>query len=355
MGLSAFGKRQRGPHYYGAIVNGELTMTRLSIRAIALCVILAGCSELIVGPSENNLNVADFVSVGEIIKNQYAFLQFKRVNWDSLLAVYRPKAEQAQGDEIYGVLHDLLRELKDGHIELRTEGGFPTLTYEWPRMQGGKAYSPLVVRKYFDKELRVTGDGNMEYETLPENIGYIYLVAFAEGSWVYDLDHILAYFLNTKALIFDVRNNGGGHGETANFIVSRFASAPITYVWYSPGGAPRWTYTIVPAGPYRYLKPVVVLINGASFSAAELLPELMKQIPLVTTVGDTTGGGGGSNDVFSLPSNKRIKIPTSYFKRFDGEMAEWNGVPPDILVPQTEADIKQGRDRQLERAITLLK
>jgi hypothetical protein len=330
-------------------------MTRKSILGIAFCIVLAGCSELIVGSPENNHNVADFVSVGEIIKSQYPFLQFKRVNWDSLLVVYRPMAEQAKGDEIYGVLHDLLRELKDGHIELRTEGGFATLTYEWPRMQGGKAYSPLVVRKYFDRELRVAGDGNLEYEILPENIGYIYLASFAEGNWVYDLDRILAFFLNTKGLIFDVRNNGGGHGEIANFITSRFASAPITYVWYSPGGAQRWTYTIVPAGPYRYLKPVVVLINGASFSAAELLPELMKQIPLVTTAGDTTGGGGGSNDVFFLPSNKRIKIPTSYFKRFSGEMVEWNGIPPDILVPQTEADVKQGRDKQLERAISLLK
>lgn len=113
--------------------------------------------------------------------------------------------------------------------------------------------------------------------------------------------------------------------------------------------------TILPAGQYPYHKPVVILINGASFSAAELLPELMKQIHQVTTVGDTTGGGGGSNDVFYLPSNKRIKIPTSYFKRFNGDMVEWNGVPPDILVPQNEADIKQGRDKQLEYAITLLK
>lgn len=333
----------------------DTRMIRKSVIGFALCIALAGCSELIVGPAESNRNVADFVSVGEIIKSRYPFLQFKHVNWDSLLAVYRPIAEQAKGDEIYGVLHDLLRELKDGHIELRTEGGFVTLTYEWPRLRGGKAYDPLVVRKYFDRELRVAGNGNLEYEILPGNVGYIYLAAFEEGNWVYDLDRILAYFLNTKGLIFDVRNNGGGNGDIANFITSRFASAPITYSAYLPSGTPKWTSTIVSFSPYQYHKPVVVLINGASFSAAELLPELLKQIPLVTTVGDTTGGGGGSNDVFYLPSNKRIKIPTSYLKRFNGEMIEWNGVPPDILVPQTEADIKQGRDKQLEYAITMLK
>lgn len=318
-------------------------------------VVLVGCSDLIVEPSEINRNLADFQFVGQIVKTRYPFLQFKNVNWDSLLIVYRPMAEQAEGDEIYSVLHSLLRELKDGHIELRTEGGFPTITYEWSRLQGGKAYSPLVVRKYFDKELRVAGDGNFEYEILPDNIGYIYLASFADGNWVNDLDRILQYLSNTRALIFDVRNNGGGNGAIADFITSRFASSPITYSAYLPNGSPKFTSTIVPGGKYPYHKPVIVLINGASFSAAELLPELMKQIPSVTTLGDTTGGGGGSNDVFYLPSKKRIKIPTSYFRRFNGEMIEWNGILPDILVKQTETDIREGRDKQLENAISLLR
>lgn len=157
-------------------------MVRKPIIVFVLCLILAGCSEFIVGPSDNNRNVADFESIGQIVKSRYPFLQFKRINWDSLLTIYRPLAEQANGDEIYLVLHDLLRELKDGHIELRTEGGFPTITYEWPRLQGRKTYSPLVVRKYLDRELRVAGNGNMEYEILPENIGYIYLASFADGN-----------------------------------------------------------------------------------------------------------------------------------------------------------------------------
>jgi len=151
-----------------------------------------------------------------------------------------------------------------------------------------------------------------------------------------------------------VRNNGGGTSSACDFVVSRFATAPIREVFYYPNG----TYNssiIRPRGPYQFLKPVVVLINGASFSAAELFPELMKQIPTVTTLGDTTGGGGGSSVIFHLPSNKRIQLPTMYFKRFDGTMVEWNGIPPDILVPQTSDDIKEGHDKQLDRAIQLLR
>lgn len=336
-------------------MKSNFLISRIVTVSFVVCVALSGCSQLLVGPDETNDNLADFDSIGEIISNKYAFLRFKRINWDSLLATYRPLAEQAKGDEIYKILHSLLRELKDGHIELWTEGGFPTITYEWPRLHAGEDYNPLVVRNYFGRELRVAGDGNFEYEILPDNIGYVYLASFEEGNWVTDLSDILVYFSSTKGLIFDVRNNSGGKGGIADFITQRFTQTHITYSVYLPNDSTKGTLTINPGVRSTYHGRVVLLINGASFSAAELLPALMEQIPSVTTLGDTTGGGGGSNDVFYLPSNKRIKIPTSYFKRSNGEMIEWNGIPPDILVQQTEVDIIQGRDKQLEYAITLLK
>ena len=50
-----------------------------------------------------------------------------------------------------------------------------------------------------------------------------------------------------------------------------------------------------------------------------------------------------------------INIPTGYGLRYDGQQIEWLGVPPDIRVEQTEDDIINGRDKQLEYAIDLLK
>jgi len=83
----------------------------------------------------------------------------------------------------------------------------------------------------------------------------------------------------------------------------------------------------------------------------------------VTAVGDTTGGGsaGGNSEPpdavasFYLPSGKMIDIGTVDLRRYDGLPWEWLGVPPDIRVVQTEADINQGRDKQLEYAIDMLK
>ncbi len=331
----------------------HLTLRAL-LASIFVCLTVPGCSEFLVNGPEVNHNMDDFSAVGNLVRSRYPFLQYKQIDWDSITTMYRPLVVAATGDDIYPVLHRLLGELKDGHVDLFTEGGFSTLTYDWPRRRGGQAYSPLVVRKYFDRELRLAGGGKMEYEILPENIGYVYLSTFTKGDWVNDFDPILDYLRETKAIIIDVRNNGGGTSSACDFVVSRFATASIREVFYLPNG----TYNsslVRPRGPYQYLKPVIVLINGASFSAAELFPELMKQISTVITLGDTTGGGGGSVEIFPLPSNKRIQLPTMYFKRFDGTMVEWNGIPPDILVPQTPDDIKQGHDKQLDRAIQFLR
>jgi len=83
----------------------------------------------------------------------------------------------------------------------------------------------------------------------------------------------------------------------------------------------------------------------------------------VTVAGGTTGGGGvasssnppSAKGEFYLPSGKMIYVGTGYFERYDGQVFEWNGIPPDILVTNTEEEINAGIDRQLEFAIQSVK
>jgi C-terminal processing protease CtpA/Prc len=72
-------------------------------------------------------------------------------------------------------------------------------------------------------------------------------------------------------------------------------------------------------------------------SGGDVIAELMKQIPYVTVVGDTTNGEGCTNhpddliesDYF-LPICKFIHVGVNYIFRYDGIPIEWNGVPPEI-------------------------
>ena len=173
---------------------------------------------------------------------------------------------------------------------------------------------------------------------------------------------MLEYLKNTKGLIIDIRQKRGGGYDNVEAVVSRFITEPLERPDFYCLGE-KWDLPpFQPQGPFTYTNPVVVLINGSTFSAGELCTEIMKQLPNVTAVGDTTGGGSaGSQDnppnargEYYLPSGKMIYIGTIDLRRYDGFPWEWLGVPPDIRVVQTEADIKQGRDMQLEYAIQLL-
>jgi carboxyl-terminal processing protease len=326
--------------------------------AIALSLLLwalAGCSDLVVNPAEHSDSVADFERAWAITDSVYPYFQFKHINWDSIHLAYRPLAEGAKGDKIFEVLFQMLEELKDGHVDLKAQNGLDFRTYTPPRTtRDAFIFDPLLVRKYFNEDLKQAGGGNMAYGILPGGIGYVRIASFLTGSWINEFAIVLAYLRDTKGLIIDVRDNGGGSTNMSDIIVSRFLTSPLPYFPIYKGGKQQPVYSLAPQGPFTYTNPVVVLINGVSFSTTECFAEMMKQIQNVTVVGDTTGGGGGAPEYYPLPSGRQVRVSTKNICRYDGAPQEWNGIPPDIVVMQTKSDVKNGHDLQLERAIALL-
>ena len=339
-----------------------LKSIHLFIISIALW--LWACEGAIVTPPESNQNVEDFEAAWNRVNTVYPYLEFKKIDWDSLYTVYRPQAEKARGDEIYLVLRDMLYELKDGHVFYHTDGGGEVYPYYPQRhFKDRHAYNPFVVRKYFDKELKLTESRSIEYGILPDNIGYAFLSDFHEDYLVNEFPEVLAYLKNTKGLIVDIRQKRGGSYANVEAVVTRFMTLSLERPDFHVLGE-KWDLApFQPQGSFTYTNPVVVLINGSTFSAGELCTEIMKQLPNVTAVGDTTGGGsaGGQSDPpnarteFYLPSGKMISVGTVDLRRYDGLPWEWLGVPPDIRVAQTEEDIRNGIDKQLEYALEMLK
>ena len=331
---------------------------------LVLGILSFSCEDIIIKPATSNQNIEDFEAAWNRINDVYPFFEFKNINWDSIYSRYHPRVEAASGDEFYLVLHDLLAELKDGHVYYHTDGGGEVYPfYPQRHFKDRHAYSPFVVRTYFDKELRVTESRSAEYEILPNNIGYVFLSDFQENYLTNEFPGILEYLKNTEGLIIDIRQKRGGNPQNIEAVVSRFMNSSIDWPKLYYLDEPYPLNQLQPRGPFTYTNPVVVLINGSTFSAGELCTEMLKQLPIVTAVGDTTGGGGGvgasgSGEIVSdykLPSGKLISTPTGYFERYDGQPIEWLGVPPDIRIEQTEMDIINGRDKQLEFAINMLK
>jgi len=320
------------------------------------------CEKHVTEP-DPSIYIEDFETAWNRIDQVYPFFEFKKINWDSIYTVYLPRAEEARGIEFHSVLHDMLAELKDGHVYYKP---FIGLVIPWPtprQIRDRNAYSLSVVRTYFDSGLRVTVQGTIQYEILPGTIGYIAISNFNHEDFADELPDVLEYMRNTKSLIIDNRPNTGGSAQNIEALVTRFITTSMAWPKLYFLGELHPFPALQPAGPFTYDKPVIVLINGCTFSAGESSTEILKQLPNITAVGDTTGGGGGAgshycNQAISeyyLPSGLLINIPTGYFLRYDGKHFEWLGVPPDIRVEQNKADIQNGRDKQLEYAIDLLK
>jgi C-terminal processing protease CtpA/Prc len=333
---------------------------KLSIL-ISLVIIFISCEDMIVNQAESDLNIEDFEATWDRVNTVYPYLDFKQINWDSIYTVYKPQAEQAKGDEIYTVLTEMLGELKDMHVHLKTNGGRVISTYLPPRWLKDKyAYDPTMVRNYFDEELIVTGEGRIEYGIIPGNIGYIYMATFDNDYLINYFSEALTFVRNTKSLILDIRHNNGGTYQSLVAVVSRFITSPLEKPEFYVLGEKITLPPFEPQGDFQYINPIIVLINGVCYSTGDIFPEVMKQISTVTVVGDTTGGGSSGSTSsapaeYTLPSGKTIFVGTTDWRRYDGLPYEWIGVPPDILIQQTKEDIQNGFDKQLEYAIALLK
>jgi len=320
-----------------------------------LPILIIGCET---NPKEN---IESFDSAWNRINDVYPFLEFKKINWDSIYTIYRPKVESANRKEFKLIINDMLSELEDVHVYHRKKVGIQRYPYKSPRQIKDKnAISKSVIRKYFNERLKFSK--GVLYGISPENIGYIRFKSFHNKGLIVKLPEIFKYLSNTKGLIVDLRSPKGGDYNVLMAFVNYFMTTPLEkpelYILEKIEQSPFQASE----SEYIYTKPAVVLINGLTISAGESTAEILKQLPNVTVVGDTTCGGGGcsSNHTvqaigeYELPNSLLISVPTGYFKRYDGSHLEWNGVSPDVRVKQTETDINNSKDKQLEFAFSHL-
>ena len=150
---------------------------------------------------------------------------------------------------------------------------------------------------------------------------------------------------SAKALIIDVRDNGGGniHQQLID-ILSRKSYA---YMQLRDGrkiGQPTVAWD----------RPIVVLINERSYSDAEVFPHAMKTLGMATIIGvQTPGAVIGTRDI-RLSDGTSWRLPSTGFFNADGSNQEHNGCVPHITVEMTPADVLAGRDPQLDKAISHL-
>ncbi len=157
------------------------------------------------------------------------------------------------------------------------------------------------------------------------------------------------YAEGKKGVVIDVRFNGGGN--IADQLITWLGLKPKGY-YYPRDGYPK---PMPGFGATRsWNKPLIVLMNQASASNAEMFPYEMRAHGLAKLVGVATPGYVIFTYGWSLVDGTSVRMPYSGVFREDGSPMENMGEKPDYYVPLTNEDWLAERDPQLEKAITLL-
>ncbi len=159
-----------------------------------------------------------------------------------------------------------------------------------------------------------------------------------------------------KRLVIDLRNNPGGYMEVAVNIADSFIDeGEIVYTLDKDGDRRDYTAT---AGKSQL--PMVVLTNGGSASASEILVGALRAYDIATIVGEKTFGKGVTQIPYKFWDGSIMKITDSKYYTPDGVCIDHQGITPDVEVKMSiddystidEADVS--RDVQLKKAIEIL-
>lgn len=326
----------------------------------ALIFLLTSCEKLIIPKSEAADPVTTFETLWKTIDRGYSFFQYKNIDWNAAYQTYRPRVTSTTTDlELFALCSDMLRILKDGHVNLRA--GFSTSYYHDFFLDFPANFNKEIIDRNYLRGFQVTGP--LYHNVLDGNIGYIYYGSFARPFTDDQLDVVLTRFnsiTGLKGIIFDVRNNEGGDPVNAYRFFKRIATQnTVLYETKYKDGPGHNDFTdeqesiIEPAtDKIKYSGKIAVLTNRKCYSACNFFVAGCKAFSQITIVGDQTGGGGGQPTGFELPNGWSVNFSGSITSLPDGRIIE-NGVVPDITVALSPSDEAAGIDTIIEKAKTL--
>lgn len=227
------------------------------------------------------------------------------------------------------------------------------------RIRGEKGtYVTLTIKrgaKQFDKKIQRDEIKLKSVFTRPmddKRIGYVRLSSFISETMLTEMQDIMRQEKDKQALIIDLRGNYGGLFTNAVEIADMFLDHG-DIVSIVNREKDRRVYEAHPGVVFS--KPMVVLIDGGSASASEILSGAMKDNHRATLIGAQSFGKGLVQKVNTLSNGTGLNITISKYLTPNGTDINKKGIEPNVKVPFTEKDFLAHRDPQLDRAVQYLK
>lgn len=222
----------------------------------------------------------------------------------------------------------------------------------------------------------VNPDMSIQFDSLPGNIGLLRIPSFQSNNFNVQAfgDLFEQKIIPTDGLIIDIRDNTGGNSQVGQIIMMLLATDTIPQAsWETPkyeaayaSWGKKWQRETIasdsivplcishPNDMPKYDKPIILLVNGSTFSAAEDFAVLFRNAKRGKIVGTPTGGSTGNPIFVDLGWGYSGRICTRHEKLADGTEFIGVGIQPDVVVEETESVIF-GKDNVIEEALKLLK
>lgn len=331
-------------------------------------------------PTSNTI-AGNFDVFERTVRENYAFFALRGLDWNAQVeAARRRLAGASAARDLYEALEQMVAPLEDLHTDVSAID--LKLRARHFRRSGGiidpERYQALLAappRRYLTGPLESWCQNWIQYGDLADSVAYLRVMReytytpsgrFEDDSVALAaaLDSIMPRIARRRALVLDVRLNGGGADAISMMIVSRLTDR--SYPAFAKQGrnhpmdlarfTPLQHVTVHPAPGARFGGPVVLLTGARTLSAGEVLTlALIGRRPRVVRVGQPTQGIFADELVRQLPNGWHFQLSTERYFAPDGTNFERAGIPPDRVVPLfPESDQATGKDGALETALEML-
>lgn len=340
----------------------------------------------------------------EIFRQDYAFFDLRGVVWDEVCARARPNIQpDSDPDALFAELHALIEPLGDNHVML-TDGhktvvsekiaGIKALVQNELGLRSasmGDPHNVRIVSRFINDEFlggagKVLGNDVLIYGMIAPGVAYLNILKLfglndSEQARTADdlppdrpgharflradlevietiMDQVMDELGEARAMILDVRVNGGGFDTVGMAIVNRFADKKrLAFTKHARDGSgvtPSQPFYIEPSGPVQYSRPVFLLTSVRTASAGDIFALCMRSLPHVTLVGQPSTGILSDNLKKQLPNGWLTSISNEYYCSADGRLFEGPGVPVDVETPVfVKEDFRAGYHIAVDKALEL--
>ncbi len=184
-----------------------------------------------------------------------------------------------------------------------------------------------------------------------DNLGYIRLSSFISRNAAGEFQKALNELKDKDGLIIDLRSNPGGLLDNAIYIADMLLSSKVIVSTVDRDGYKETQHSLSQVATNQ---PIVVLIDGGSASASEILSGALKDNDRAVIVGKNSFGKGLVQEINNLPDGSALHITIQKYLTPNGTDIHKKGISPDYVVDFTQEDAKKNIDPQLAKACEIL-